>query len=88
MKISIYVQPGAKKTGYAGQHDGKPKIKIAAPPSDNAANVELIVFLAETLSIPKSSINITAGKSSRLKTIDIKTDITYENILETIKKER
>lgn len=88
MKISIYVQPSAKKSGYAGIHDSRLKIKIAAPPADNAANDELVVFLAQTLSIPKSSIVITAGKSSRLKTVEIKTDISYESIIETIKQEK
>jgi uncharacterized protein YggU (UPF0235/DUF167 family) len=36
-RISAYVQPRASNTGVAGMHDGWLKIRLAAPPVDNAA---------------------------------------------------
>lgn len=81
MKFNIYVQPGAKKSCYVGIHDNRPKIKIAAIPSDNAANIEVCKFFAEILNIPKSKVSIFKGNTSRLKTLEIDLDITEKDIL-------
>lgn len=86
MKIDLYIQPGAKKSGYAGIHDGRPKIKIAAPPSDGAANNELCRFIATALKVPKSKVKISMGTSSRLKTVEIDADITTDYITNIIAK--
>jgi uncharacterized protein (TIGR00251 family) len=70
-RISVYVQPRASKTGVAGTRDGWLKIRLAAPPVDNAANLALIDFLAQTLRVPKRDIRIVSGLSSRRKVIEI-----------------
>jgi len=74
MKLSVYVQPGAKKTEHSGMHDGRPKIRLNAPPVDGAANDELVKFVAKTLKLPKSSVKIISGHASRLKTLEIDAD--------------
>lgn len=74
MKLSVYVQPGAKKTGNAGMHDGRPKIRLNAPPVDGAANEELVRFVAKALGLSKSSVRLVSGHASRLKTLDIDAD--------------
>jgi uncharacterized protein (TIGR00251 family) len=51
--------------------DGALKIKIAAPPVDGKANLELISFLAKTLKLPKSDIDITNGLTGKKKTIHL-----------------
>lgn len=86
MKIKIYIQPNAKKSGYAGLYDGIPKIKITAPPVDGAANNEIIKFLSKILNIPKSSINIVSGTASRLKIIEINENITEKEIILNLEK--
>jgi hypothetical protein len=58
-------------TGVAGRHGDALKIRVAAPPMDGAANAELIRFLAERLSVPRSAVTITAGHTSRRKTVRI-----------------
>jgi hypothetical protein len=74
MKLSVYVQPGAKKTEHSGMHDGRPKIRLNAPPVDGAANDELVKFVAKTLKLPKSSVRLVSGHASRLKTLEIDAD--------------
>ncbi len=59
------------------------KIKIAAPPVDHAANKELIKWLANTLKIRKSHIEITHGQLGRNKTVTIQTE-KYKNVKEII----
>lgn len=63
--------PRARVTGVAGRHGDALKIRVAAPPMDGAANAELIRFLAERLSVPRSAVTITAGHTSRRKTVRI-----------------
>lgn len=70
-RIEVYVQPRASKTQIAGMHDGRLKIRLAAPPVDGAANAELVSFVASRLQISKSKVRIVAGESSRKKTIEI-----------------
>lgn len=84
MKIKVYIQPNSKKAGYAGIHDGMPKLKITAPPVDGAANAEIIKIFSKLLNIPKSDIIISSGHASRLKILDINTDKSYEEIINKI----
>jgi uncharacterized protein (TIGR00251 family) len=50
------------------------KARVSLPPEDGKANKALIALLAKALDIPKSSIRIAAGETSRLKTIEIDGD--------------
>lgn len=70
-RINIYVQPRASKTVVAGMHDGCVKIRLAAPPVDGAANAALVEFVADQLGIAKSRVRITAGLTSRRKTVEV-----------------
>lgn len=45
--LSLYIQPGASKTEVCGNHDGRVKIRLKAPPVESKANQALCVFLAE-----------------------------------------
>jgi uncharacterized protein (TIGR00251 family) len=54
-----------KIVGFMGE--GILKIKLTAPPVENQANEELILFLAKKLAIPKRNISIKSGQTSKLK---------------------
>lgn len=69
--LTVYLQPGAKKSEIVGLHDGNIKIKVNAPPVDGKANAALIDFLSEFFDTPKSSIKIISGDKSRLKKVAI-----------------
>jgi uncharacterized protein (TIGR00251 family) len=59
--------------GWSEDANGKRHLKarVSLPPEDGKANKALIALLAKSLDIPKSSIRIAAGETSRLKTIEI-----------------
>ncbi len=78
--LSIYLQPGAKKSAVSGMHDRYIKIKVNLPPVDGKANEALILFLSEFLKIPKSSIKIIAGEKSRIKKLSIVTSMNESEI--------
>lgn len=69
--LSLHVQPGAKKTGIAGEHGGALKIRLAAPPVDGKANECLLRFLAEALRLPKSSVTLVSGETCREKRVGV-----------------
>ncbi|PLX71377.1 MAG: YggU family protein [Denitrovibrio sp.] len=71
MNISLYIQPGAKKSEISGFHDGKLKIRICAPPVEGAANEAVVKFIAKILGTSKSKIKIISGEKSRHKTLQI-----------------
>lgn len=48
------------------------RIRLAAPPVDGAANLELVSFLADALSVPRHAILIVSGQASRMKVVEIR----------------
>jgi uncharacterized protein len=71
LRLNVHVQPRASRTEIAGVHGTALKVRLHAPPVDGAANDELIDFLSKKLNVPKRSISILAGQSSRAKIIEI-----------------
>lgn len=70
-RVSVYVQPRARRTGIAGRHGPDLKIRIASPPVDQGANEELLRFVAERLRIHRRNVRLIAGATSRRKLIEI-----------------
>lgn len=69
--LDLHVQPGAKRTEFAGEHGGRIKVRLAAPPVDGKANRALVEFLAAHYGVARSSVTIESGLSSRQKTVVI-----------------
>jgi hypothetical protein len=78
--VSLHIQPRARRTELAGTHNGALKLKVQAPPVDDAANLAVVRFFSELLGIPKSRILITSGAKSRDKTLRIE-GISVANFL-------
>jgi uncharacterized protein (TIGR00251 family) len=54
-----------------GEHDGRLKIQLAAPPVDGEANEALAAFLAAALGVRRSDVAIERGAAGRRKTVRI-----------------
>jgi hypothetical protein len=66
--VNIRISPNAKKNEIA--KDGEiTKVKITAQPIDGKANKAVIEFLSKNFKIPKTSIKILKGETSKDKTI-------------------
>ena len=69
--LAVRAQPGAKRTAITGVYGegaaAQLKIAVQAPPLEGRANQALIAFFAETFSLPKSSVELASGESSRSK---------------------
>jgi uncharacterized protein (TIGR00251 family) len=69
--VRLHVQPRAKRSEVVGLHDGALKIRVTAPPVDDAANRAIIEFFSKLLGISRSNLQILAGGKSRDKTLQI-----------------
>ncbi len=70
--LDLHVQPGARSTEAVGEHGGRLKLKIVAPPVDNKANAHLLAWLAARLGVPKASVTLVRGETSRQKTVAVR----------------
>jgi uncharacterized protein (TIGR00251 family) len=66
--VTFKISPNAKKNEIIKENDII-KIKIAAQPVDGKANKAVVEFLSKTFKIPKTSIEILKGETSKDKTI-------------------
>lgn len=71
VRLEIKVQPRSSRNQMAGVQDGILKIKLTAPPVDGEANLALIEYLSSLLGVPKRSINLIKGETSRNKLVEI-----------------
>jgi uncharacterized protein (TIGR00251 family) len=73
--LTLHVAPGAARTEVAGTYgEGARtalKIRLAAPPVDGKANAELVRFLADAFGVPRGSVVLVRGETSRRKTVRI-----------------
>lgn len=69
--FKVHVVPGSSRSGIAGTHDDALRVRVAARPVEGAANEELILVLAKTFRVSKSSVTIVSGARGRSKQVSI-----------------
>ncbi|MFO1243216.1 MAG: DUF167 domain-containing protein [Rickettsiales bacterium] len=75
--VFLRITPNAKKNVF-GEHveDEKgqrwQKVRVAATPEQGKANLELLKFLAKSWNVPRHSLEIVSGETSRFKRIRIR----------------
>ena len=72
ISLTLHIQPGAKKTEFAGLHGDALKIRLPAPPVDGKANAELVALLADHFACRRADIAIKAGAGGRMKLVTIR----------------
>jgi uncharacterized protein (TIGR00251 family) len=83
LEVALHVVPRAKGHEISGVHNGALKVKVKAPPVDDAANRALIGFFSDLLGIPKSRLHILSGSKSRNKLLQIQ-NLPLRDFLERI----
>jgi uncharacterized protein (TIGR00251 family) len=69
--FQVKVHPRAKKNAIVGEVGEALKLALTAPPVEGRANEACVAFFAEFLNVPRSSVTIAAGESSRNKVIRV-----------------
>jgi uncharacterized protein len=81
--FAIRVHPRAKKNSITGEVGDALKISLTSPPVDGRANEDCVRFLANLLKVPRSSITIASGQTSRNKLIRV-SGITAQRVRERL----
>src|SRR6478735_7489308 len=71
VSFSIKVHPRARKNAITGTVGDALKLALTAPPVEGKANQAVIEFFADLFAIPRSSVTIASGETSRNKVIRI-----------------
>lgn len=71
LHLRLKIVPRSSKNSVSGLLDDRLKINITAAPTDGDANEHLLRWLAKLCGVSKSSVTITAGETSRNKTVTI-----------------
>jgi uncharacterized protein (TIGR00251 family) len=69
--FAVKVHPRAKKNTITGELGTALKLSLTSPPVDGRANEACIEFLANLLKVPRSSVTIASGQTSRQKVIRV-----------------
>ena len=69
--FAVKVQPRARKNAITGMVGDALKLALTAPAVDGRANKACIEFFANLLEVPRSSVTIAFGETSRNKVVRI-----------------
>lgn len=70
--LRCHVQPGASRDAIGGEHGGRLRVRVAAPPVDGAANERLCRVLAKAFGVAPGAVSIESGHGGRLKSASIR----------------
>jgi len=83
--VAVRITPRASRNQIVGVlNDGTIKVHLASEPADDELNVELVAYLADVLGVPKSRVEIVAGKNGRDKLVsvlDMDVDTAHKRVL-------
>ena len=65
--VAVRAQPGARRSGILGRHDGAVRVAVAVAPEGGRANAAVAAVLADALSCRPSRVVLVAGPTGRRK---------------------
>ena len=73
--LTVHAQPGAKQAALRGLYGDAIKIAVKEAPEAGKANKAIEAFVAKSLGVPKSSVSVTSGQTSRSKRLFLEGDV-------------
>ena len=67
VRFAVHAKPRSRRSKVEGIREGALEVALHAVPEKGAANDELIELLSEVLGVPKRSIRLLRGETSRHK---------------------
>ena len=71
VSFAVKVHPRSKKNAITGEFGEALKVSLTRPPVEGRANEACIEFFAKLLKLPRSSVTIASGQTSRDKVIRV-----------------
>lgn len=72
MRIAVHVTPKSGRDEVVGWRGGELSVRVTAAPEEGKANAAVCALLAGSLGVPKRSVRVVRGESSRHKQVEIK----------------
>jgi uncharacterized protein (TIGR00251 family) len=72
VRFGVRVQPRSSRAGVDGMYAGALRVRVTAPPVEDAANDAVTRVLAKTLGVAPSAVMIVNGKRSRSKVVEVR----------------
>jgi uncharacterized protein (TIGR00251 family) len=79
VSFAVKVHPRAKKNAITGELGDALKLSLTTPPIDGRANEACVEFFAKLLKVPRSSVTIASGQTSRNKVIRV-AEVTAQQV--------
>jgi len=70
--FDVLVSPRASRPKLGPIHGDRLKLAVTAPPVDGEANAAVVELVARALGVARGAVTITAGVSSRRKTVSVR----------------
>ncbi len=71
MKIFVKVKPGSREESVGKIDESHFNVSVKEPPRQGKANAAIVRALAEHFRVPRSSVSIVSGHTSRDKVVEI-----------------
>jgi len=76
MRVEIHVRPNASATAVGGEYGGALIVRVVEPADAGQATDAALRAVAKALSVPRGSVSLVRGATSRRKLIEI--DVTSD----------
>ena len=70
MRIPVHVTPRSVRDEVAGWRGGELSVRVTVPPEGGRANAAVCAVIAKALGVPKGSVTVARGESSRHKQVE------------------
>jgi uncharacterized protein (TIGR00251 family) len=70
--FAVKVHPRARKNAITGVVGDALKLSLTAPPVEGRANEAVVQFFADFFEIPRASVTIASGETSRRKVVRVR----------------
>jgi hypothetical protein len=74
VRVEIHVRPGASQPLVGGSYDGVLVVQVAEPADQGRATAAALRAVADALGLPRRSVTLVRGATSRRKLIEIDVD--------------
>jgi uncharacterized protein (TIGR00251 family) len=84
ISFAVKVHPRAKKNAITGELGDALKLSLTTPPIEGRANEACVEFFAKLLKVPRASVTIASGQTSRNKVICV-TGVSLEYVIDRLR---
>jgi uncharacterized protein len=70
--LRLRVSPGASRTEFVGRHGSAWKVRVTSAPERGRANDAVVRLLANRLHVPRASLSVVSGHTSRDKVVELR----------------